>query len=456
MKIWMDVMRDIEHLIDDHERILDGWQEGGVEGLVIGPTVFNSPKLQVGTLHYESREKQPVAIFDPNPKVYARFGVEPPEAPADKEPEKRVKLDKMLTSAKDRGFTTMFFGGHAGGGPGGDGHHLFDKTSCAASCARIVDTLEAFPMVDGTVFDGPEWGYEIAPHHQDHRSYIFRDLPDNLRDGCTALGYDFDALVAAKDRLFDLFHNLDPRRIHLHGGGGYLGGFHLLGADPDLAAWMKFRVDSITGYFRGIREGVDAVSDRKLLIGAGPRSASWAPLTGCDFAHLADHLDIMLPKHYFFHRGFDGFLGTVFRYVETLCEWNPKLTDADAFEVVQAFLGIRLPAVEHRRDLEHALTPEFYREIVGQETRRAVAVVDDPSRIVPWLDTGRAPHDGDPMTAHDLHQLLTAAQEQGLQRFLYHHHGNLTAGEWGVMSGMCGKEWEPRTSAYAPPDEAVL
>jgi hypothetical protein len=311
-------------------------------------------------------------------------------------------------------------------------------------------------MVDGCVFDGPEWGYEIAPHHQNHRSYIFHDLPESARDGAAALGYDFDALVAAKDRLLDLFHNLDPRRIRLHGGGGYLGGHHLLGADPDLAAWMNFRVDAITAYFKGIREGVDAGTERKIVIGAGPRSGAFAPLTGCDFAQLAEHLDVLLPKHYFFHRGFDGFLGTVYRYVETLCEWNPAITDADALMVVQALFGIDLPGVERRADFEHALTPEFYQRIAGHETSRALAVVDDPHRIVPWLDTGRAPHDGDPMTAHDLQLLLEAAGEAGLQRFLYHHHGNLTAGEWVVLSGLCGTQWEPRASDYAPPDEAVL
>ena len=456
MKAWIDVMRDIEHLIDDYERIFDGWQEGGVDGLVIGPLEFNSPKLQVGTLHYAPRDKKPVAIYDPNPEVYARFGLEPPPAPEDKEPEKRAKLEKMLGAAKDRGWQTFFFQAQGGAGPGGDGHHLFDPTTRAAACARLIDALEHFPMVDGCVWDGPEWGYEIAPHHQNHRSFIFHDLPESARGGATSLGYDYDALVAAKDRFHDLLHNLDARRIRLHGGGGLLGGLQLFGGDPDLAAWLQFRVDSITDYFRGIREGVSGGTDRSILIGAGPRSAAWAPLTGCDFAALAEHLDVLLPKHYFFHRGFDGFLGTVYRYVETLCEWNPTLTDRDALEVVRAFFGIDLPGVERRADLEHALTPEFYREIVGAETRRVLAVVDDPKRVAPWVDTGRAPHDGDPMSAADLAQLLQAARDEGLERFLYHHHGNLTAGEWVVISGLCGTEWQPRKSAYAPPDESVL
>ena len=41
MKLWMDVMRDIEHVMDDSERIFDAWSAGGVDGLVIGPLFFN-------------------------------------------------------------------------------------------------------------------------------------------------------------------------------------------------------------------------------------------------------------------------------------------------------------------------------------------------------------------------------------------------------------------------------
>ena len=452
MKLWMDVMRDMEHLMDDHEHIFDGWQAGGVDGLVIGPPAFNAAKLNV-SVKYVVGQKAPTEIFDPNPAVYKRFGVEAPPPPTDKEPQKRVLLEKMLRAAKDRGFSIFFFSAQSGAGPGGEGHSFFDEKSFASTCARIVDRLEQFPMVDGNVFDGPEWGYEIAPHHQ---SFIFNDLPESLREGCRTLDYDYDAMVAAKDRLFALLHSLDTRRLRLHGGGGFMGGLHLFGGDPDLVAWMCFRVEAITHWFTSIRQGIDANTTRPIKLAGGFRSAAFAPLCGCDFAQLAECLDVILPKHYFWQRGFDGLVGTVYRYVETLCEWNPGLSDRDALEVVNALFGLVLPNVEDRGDLEHALTPEFYQCVVGQETRRALAAVDDPDRIVPWVDTGRVPHAGDPMSAADLRQLILASRDQGLTRFLYHHHGNLTAGEWVVMSEICGRRWEPRTSAYTPPDEVVL
>jgi hypothetical protein len=320
----------------------------------------------------------------------------------------------------------------------------------------MIDTLEAYPEADGAVMDGPEWGYEIAPHHMNHRSYIFNDLPETVAPLCAELGYDYRALVAAKDRLFDRLHRLTPRQIRLHQGGGLFGGLALLGGDPDLAAWFRFRLDAMTSYLRRLRALLDAHVSRPVRLSIGPRSAAFAPLTGMDLGALAEFMDYLHMKHYFWHRGFDGFVGTVYRWVEVLCEWNPGLSDADALAFCELFFGIRLPGVTTRADFELALSPEFYREVVAQETRRALAAVDAPERIIPWVDAGRFPHDGDPMSARDLRLMLEAAGEAGLTRFLYHHQGNLTAGEWVVLSDLCGARWNPRTSPYQPPDQLVL
>lgn len=450
----MDVMRDLERVIEDYERLFDAWEAGGVDGLVVGPLAFNDPDLLPGVAR-RPKAAPPAPTFDPDPKIYKRLGVDPPPAPAP-EPKKRARLERALAAAKDRGWSVFIFQPGAGAGPGGGGHTLGDRKTLAAACARIVDTLRHYPMADGGIMDGPEWGYEIAPHHMDHRSYIFNDLPETLAPKCAELGYDYHALVSAKDRLFNRLHSLDPAEIALHAPGGLLGASCLLGNDPDLAAWFRFRIDALTGFFRTVRECLASEMARPAKLGAGPRTAAFAPLCGYDFARLAEFMDILLPKHYFWHRGFDGLVGTVYRYVETLTHWNPGLSDADALAVVHALFGLRLPGVSDRLDLESALTPEFFEQVVAQETRRALAAVDDPDRIVPWLETGRSPHDGDPMTAGHLGQLLESAQNAGLKRFLYHHQGNLTAGEWAVISARCGRPWRPLESDYLPPDRHVL
>jgi hypothetical protein len=455
MKLWMDIQRDLEGVMYDHERILDAWKEGGVDGVVFGPLVFGTAKLSQRAQSLPSDE--PVApVYDPNPAVYQRLGVEAPAPPEHKLPEKRALLEKTMAATKDRGMQVYFMYADGGAGPGGPGHHLHDDKTLASRVARMVDTLEHFPMADGVIMDGPEWGYEMAPHHMNHRSYFFDDLPESVAPLASDLGYDYAAMVEAKDRLLQLFHNLDSRRIRAHARGGIVGAHRMLGADPDLMAWFSFRVDSLTRYFRRIREGVAAELGRPVRMGCGPRSAAFAPLCGYDFVELAQFMDFLLPKHYFFHRGFDGFVGTVYRYSQTLIEWNPHLTVPDTLEIVQSLFGIVLPGVENMLDFESALTPEFFETVVKQETRRAIAAVDDPERIVPWLDAGRFPHDGDPMTARDLKMLLDAAEEAGLRRFNYHHQGNLSPGEWTVISDKCGIRWDPRTSNYEPKDDLVL
>ncbi len=455
MKLWMDVMRDLESVMNHHEVTFDAWAEGGVVGVVFGPPVFGTNKLSQGARVLKVADT-PTATFDPDPAVYRRLGVSPPAPPADPMPAQRRLLTQTLQSARDHGFAVSIMYADTGAGPGGSDHYLIDEQGLRARAARMIDTLEHYPMAQGAVMDGPEWGYEIAAHHMNRRSFIFDDLPAAVAPVCAALGYDYQALVAAKDRLYTALHRLDAGQVRRHRGGGLLGAFQLLGADPDLLAWMRFRVESMTTYLRRLRGLLDEHSTRPLKLSIGPRSAAFAPLTGMDLGQLAGFMDYLHPKHYFFHRGFDGFVGTVFRYVETLCEWNPGLSDQDALGVVEALFGIQLPGVVRRVDFETALNPEFFQQVVSQETRRAMAAVDDPTRVVPWLDTGRFPHDGDPMSARDLRMLLESAAAAGLERFLYHHQGNLSPGEWVVMSQICGKEWNPRTSPYQPADELIL
>jgi hypothetical protein len=454
MKLWMDVMRDLESVMADHDRIFDAWAEGGVDGLVVGPMAFDAVKLQPGVKRVQCERPQAPA-FDPDPAVYARLGVETPPAP-EPQPDRRRLLDRTLRSARDHGFSLFIMYAESGAGAGVGGHYLGDERGLRARVARMVDTLEHYPMADGAIMDGPEWGYEIDVDHMNRRSYIFDELPPELGPVCSALGYEYRELVAARDRLYGTLHELDARRVRSHARGGLLGAFHLLGSDPGLLAWMEFRARSMTDFVRKVRTLLARELGRPARLGIGPRSAAFAPLTGMDMPRLGEFMDLLLPKHYFWHRGFDGFVGTVSRYVDTLCRWNPGLEDADAFAVVEALFGIELPGITNRADLERALTPEFFARVVSQETSRALAAVDDPQRIVPWVDAGRFPHDGDPLPARDLRLLLEAARGAGLERFLYHHQGNLTAGEWTVMSDLCGRRWDARTSGYRPADMLLL
>jgi len=139
--------------------------------------------------------------------------------------------------------------------------------------------------------------------------------------------------------------------------------------------------------------------------------------------------------------------------VRILRAWNPGLSEAAAFQVVRAIFGIAVDGIERVSAFEDGFPPAFFSQYVRDQTRRAIAAVGDPRRVVPWVDVGRWPHSGDPMTAGDLRRILTAAGEAGLERFLYHNHAHLRAAEWTVMTEFCGEPWrEDAPGGYQPPD----
>ena len=47
MRLWMDVMRHLEPVVDDHERLFDAWEAGGVDGIVVGPLAFADKTLHL-------------------------------------------------------------------------------------------------------------------------------------------------------------------------------------------------------------------------------------------------------------------------------------------------------------------------------------------------------------------------------------------------------------------------
>jgi len=439
MSMWMRFGQPLEAVIDDYEPIFDGWQAGGVEAMLVGRLIFaDSEGTPMNT-----------AAFDPDPTIYADLGVEPPPAPSETLPDKRRQLVATLNDAKARGMQIYVFCPDAGQGPGGTGHRLADETSLAARVARVKDVMEAFPMVDGGVLDGPELGYEITPGH---RSNIFEDLTENLRQPAADLGFDYDALVQAQGRFEHRLHHLEPADIDLRADGGFFGIFELFDSDPDLAAWFAFRRALLSTYYRRQHELLEKVMSRPVRIGVGSRLPCFTPLNGYDLSAMGHQYPFILPKLYFFHRGFDGFYGTIGRYLQTLVEWNPSLTDAHAMKVVEGLFGICLPWIRSRLDLDLGFPPDAFGEFVATETKRMLAAVPTPDRVVPWVEAGREPHRGDPISAGDLHRILSAARDVGLERFLYHSHTHLSEGEWAVLSSLCGEPWLDGKPGYVPPD----
>jgi hypothetical protein len=452
----MRLGQPLEAVIGTHERVLDAWEAGGVRGLVVGRMVFMPSTA--------GDRSEAIPAFEPNGSVYRRLDVPPPPPPRQSFPDKRRQLDAMLDAAKRRGWNVMLFEPAAFRMTDGAGHIFFDDAAQRSYLARAQDTLEAFPQADGAIIDGPEWPYEIAwdprslgPYVLSRfvdRTTLFADLPEGTEEVAAKLGYDSDALRRAPKQLERRLRELSDRDVERDASGGVFGGLGLIGYDGAVVDWLRFRMDVLTGFVERVKEHLRGLGTPRTL-GMGPRTASFAPLAGYDFARLGRVLDYFMPKHYFWHRGYDGMYGTWSRSVRALSTWNPGLSEAGAFRAVRALWGVDVPGVESLSALGDGFPPSFFSHYVPDQTRRAIAATGDARRVVPWVDVGRLPHDGDPIGAGDLRRILTGAAGAGLERFLYHNHAHLGPSEWMVISELCGTPWSgPAEDAdgYRPPD----
>ena len=434
---WIRIGQPLEAVIDNYENIFPAWEEGGIRGLVFGRLLFADDQGQFT-----------IPAFKGDPAPYHQRGLKAELRDSPLQPDKERRLRAMLADAKERGWTLMIFA-PASGTIAAQGLALEqDPYGTQLQAATWEDIFTAFPEVDGGIMDGwTESAYELIYHHG---NAVFRELNENQRQQATARGYDSAKLERGREHLHRRFQSFTPAEVDYYGDHGVLAEMTLFDINEDALYWLRWRRED--GLHEGLafRRALDEMP-RRILLGNGPRSAVFSGMTALDFHAWDQIVDLLLVKHYFWHRGFDGMYGTVARWVQQIQAWNSSLSEAQCWKVLSAWIGIRLPEVECLADMELGFPQAFFDEVVQEETRRALAAVSDPEKILPWVDTGRMPHGGDPMTAGDLYHILQASAAAGLQRFLFHNHAHLTAAEWAVISRMCGKPWDENPDGYWPP-----
>lgn len=439
---WMYMIYPLEQWLTDYERTLDAWESGGVRGIVIGPLRFWD-----GTPSFDftyRRAGATIQTFAPDPAIYRRFGVDPPEN-VRLDAAKEKQLQGLLTSIAKRKWELMLFG------PGHYGRRKSfeqDPFGALSLAAGVEDTLRAFPQAQGVIIDGAgEHHYELAFHHGGE---LF-EIRDHQRPLYAHLGFDVARMERGMNHLRTRFHQLTPAKVRFHSSGGMLGGLSLFDLNEDSVYWLRMRQEATLRNMAAVRKGWDSLS-RRAKLGTIPRSAAFSVLTTQDYEKTHAFFDYIFPKHYYWHRGFDGMYGTIARWVQTINDWNPELTEEDSFAVVKLLFGLDLPGVQRLHDMEKGFPDEFFDKIVFSETKRALEATRNPDKVIAWVSTGRNPHAGDPMPAHDLERILAASHRAGLKRFIFHPDVNIGAAEWKVISRMCGKEWKEDPNGYWPAD----
>ncbi len=432
MEAWIFLHNPLERYLDDYERIFDAWEEGGVRGIV------------VGYLSFVGEDGTPLPTFRSDPAVYKSFGVEPPVEGA-RDAKKERRFQAVLDNAAARGWHIMTF--YVGGG-GGNLPLEEDPHGMVGYAARVQDTMNALPQAHGFVQDGPgEQHYELAFHH--HGELL--EIRPGTEQSFAALGCDIERMQRGIEYLRARLHQLTPAAVRYQAPGGMLAAMQLFDINEDVLYWLRARRQMALGAMAAMAAQVKKLN-RPIELGGIPRTAAFSSLTCQDYVEMGRYFDYIFPKHYYWHRGFDGLYGTVARWVQKLVEWNPTLSEADGLQVVRSLFGIELPGVQSLLDMEMGFPPEFFSQLVYGETQRALEAMGKDKTIC-WVSTGRAPHAGDAMGAGDLYKILDASRQAGLKRFLFHPDPDMGASEWHIISTLCGTPWkEDMDGPYWPAD----
>ncbi len=452
MRFWLSHVRNLETLAHEFATMVPAWRDAGVSGVVVGPMLFGCGQRlsHTGGTRFFREPMDPRATFDPDPRWYRSLGTAPPAAPDGDDGALRAALGRAFDSIRDADLELWLFDPFTGapGDLNDNGDRILPGVTQDAMMARMVDTVAAYPAASGVIVDGPAWGFEIAEigmAQMRNRRSLF-EVPGD--DGAAAaLNLDAADVRAAAAAVAARLHQLtdaDSNRDQ-----------HDLFGDA-LTRLTSFRTATLTALYRTVAETLVSASDGPHAFAVCPRTPALASLAGYDYAAVARIADVVMPKLYYWHRGYDGLVGTYWRWVHTLCNWNPGLSVRAAAAVTRAVLGDAVPLVERLAEFDVMVDSSFLARVTAHEldaVRRETA--DATARIVPWLDSGRAPHDGDPITARELAATLDAVEAGGVQEFCYFSSTNVPVSDWVVLSERCGQAWTP-SAGWTPPDEPTV
>lgn len=334
--------------------------------------------------------------------------------------------------------------------------------------ARARDAFARFPSMRGILNDGPEFGYEIAPGFMGGNWDLFTCFGPCCAARAQAMGVDWNGILATARTLRHRLRSLDEATLRAaiasqadspasptNPAATERTAIDVLAAlvgMPALPEWFQFKTAVAEWHIARLCAGVNTISPT-LAVGVGSRTAAFAPLTGYDLRRISRHADFVLPKLYMWMGGYDGLYGSVYRWADLLCQWNPTLSPALVMQAVFALFGFALPEVATHTDMERYIDPahlhsgadvpggdpfpdEFFATVAVSETQKMIHRTGDASRVRPW--TGIS-HGGRIMTAHELDQMVAAGERGGLVTYLHY-------------SGIDGDVWEVARRHAAQPD----
>lgn len=420
----------VDHTMRNWWSLFEDWPDGDGPAFSVPETTGRFTRAYYAT----PRRGRLVAPFHPTEQLYAGLGVVPPDLPAGLEA-KAERFQQMVARLAAKGVRVYSFG--AADAPA---QWLEQPPACindpradGYTCARLHDYYRHFPTIAGCVTDGPGYGYEITPGFRGG-GQLFAPLCTcvHCHTKARALGVDLAAMQAAATRLQHLLHDLSPAQVDLflESQQGIIDAIDLLVEEPAVIDLLRFKTASVEDSIARISQGIKAI-DPALQYGICPRLPCFAPIQGCNFRHLSRVTDFIQAKHYLWMGGYDGFKGTLARYVQTLRAWNPAVDEARLEALICRLLGVRLPADYRVADFERPAPTAFFDEVVYRESRKMLQRSGDPERISPFVGLE---HGGIWLSAAELRSTFQAMVDAGLTRFTYYVLNTITDEVWDVMT----------------------
>jgi len=230
--------------------------------------------------------------------------------------------------------------------------------------ALTKDTLQHYPEVDSLSLDWTEYGaYRLKDHFTCFCAHCEREARE--------AGFDWDAICRDVNVLWQWAHCLTSEEL-ARSRRVLRNPSHLLELFTHYPGWLlflQFKAQSVTGFYRRIRQLLD--HDRMAAVGLVARGwpPPWNRSSGMDYRALANVCTVVAPKLFTF-----DYSALPRWYGQELLAWNPELPESAILDALvewmnlpddielRSFAHYHIPAPEER----HPAKIEAYHSRLGE------------------------------------------------------------------------------------------
>jgi hypothetical protein len=239
-----------------------------------------------------------------------------------------------------------------------DGKRYRDKRVAAAAClnspdaqryalALVEDVLEQYPESEGLILDWIEFG---AYHLEEHFSCFCAHCAARAE----IMGLEWEPMRRDVGRLWDWLHALNPRELQRSRRvvTSLSEMLELLQQRPGILQFLKFKADTVTGFYRKVKELIDRKRPRGVELVARGWPPPWNRSSGTDYRALAEICQTVTPKLFTF-----DYSALPRWYGESIGDWNPDLPESDIIEALLDWMNLPDDMGERRLDMYRIPAP---------------------------------------------------------------------------------------------------